>query len=165
MSISSGGAIFNLPATTSFLSHRRQRASVGNSVVAPMGGGQGPRGDFAVLTDADLNAFRHILGADNVRTDAKSLDAANEDWMRKYRGDSRVLLLPRSTDQVSDILRHCNTRGLAVVPQGGNTGLVGGGVPVHDEIVIGLKHMDKVLGEFILCYVRAIRLRAIRVGN
>ena len=57
-----------------------------------MGGGQGPRGDFAVLTDADLNAFRHILGADNVRTDAKSLDAANEDWMRKYRGDSRVLL-------------------------------------------------------------------------
>ena len=103
-----------------------------------MGGGQAPRGAFAVLTDADLNAFRDILGADNVRTDAKSLDAANEDWMRKYRGDSRVLLLPRSTDQVSDILRHCNTRGLAVVPQGGNTGLVGGGVPVHDEIVIGL---------------------------
>jgi FAD/FMN-containing dehydrogenase len=52
-----------------------------------------------------------------------------------------------------------------VVPQGGNTGLVGGGVPVHDEIVIGLKHMNKVLGEFILCYVRAIRVRAIRVGN
>jgi D-2-hydroxyglutarate dehydrogenase len=110
-----------------------------------MGGDPAPRGDFAVLTDADLAAFREILGDDNVRTDARSLDACNEDWMRKYRGNAGVLLLPARTSQVSAILRHCNARGLAVVPQGGNTGLVGGGVPVHDEIVLGLRRMNAVL--------------------
>lgn len=37
--------------------------------------------------------------------------------------------------QVSEIIRHCNSRNLAVVPQGGNTGLVGGSVPVYDEVI------------------------------
>ena len=37
--------------------------------------------------------------------------------------------------QVSQILKYCNSRSLAVVPQGGNTGLVGGSVPVHDEVI------------------------------
>jgi hypothetical protein len=47
--------------------------------------------------------------------------------MRKYKGASRVLLLPRTTQQVAAVFRHCNARRLAVVPQGGNTGLVGRG--------------------------------------
>ena len=76
-----------------------------------MGGDPATRGDFAILTDADLAAFREILGDDNVRTDARSLDACNEDWMRKYRGNAGVLLLPARTSQVSAILRHCNARG------------------------------------------------------
>ena len=42
------------------------------------------------------------------------------------------------------MLRHANERGLAVVPQGGNTGLVGGSVPVHDEVVLSLVRMNKV---------------------
>ena len=54
--------------------------------------------------------------------------------MGKYRGSSTVALRPRSTQQVSDVLRHCSERRLAVVPQGGNTGLVGGSVPVFDEV-------------------------------
>ena len=65
--------------------------------------------------------------------------------MRKYEGSSRVLLLPRTTQQVSLILRHCNDRRLAIVPQGGNTGLVGGGVPVHDEVILGTRRMNRVL--------------------
>lgn len=112
-----------------------------------MGGGAPPeRGNFATLTDADLAAFRRILEReDAVLTDAKSLAEANVDWMGKYRGASRVLLLPRTTKQVSAVLRHCNARLLAVVPQGGNTGLVGGGVPVHDEVVLGMKMMNAVV--------------------
>ena len=43
------------------------------------------------------------------------------------------------------MLRHCNERRIAVVPQGGNTGLVGGSVPVHDECVISLSRMNRVL--------------------
>ncbi|MCB0371198.1 MAG: FAD-binding oxidoreductase, partial [Bdellovibrionales bacterium] len=47
-------------------------------------------------------------------------------------GESKLLLYPRSTAEVSAVLKYCNDRRLAVVPQGGNTGLVGGSVPVFD---------------------------------
>ena len=64
--------------------------------------------------------------------------------MRKYRGQTQVVLKPRSTAEISDILAYCNRRSLAIVPQGGNTGLVGGSVPVFDEIVISLAAMNSI---------------------
>ena len=117
-----------------------------------------PRGDFATLTDEDVAFFREVLegsragddktsfssSSSKVRVDAGSLATANEDWMKKYRGRSKVLLLPSTTGEVSRVLARCNARGLAVVPQGGNTGLVGGGVPVHDEVVVNLRNMRSV---------------------
>jgi len=113
-----------------------------------MGGGPAPRprGAYATLLPSDLAYFRGVLdGDDGVKTDASSLEAANEDWTRQYRGRSAALLLPRTTRQVSLVLAHCHARRLAVVPQGGNTGLVGGAVPTHDEIVLGLSRMNKIL--------------------
>jgi FAD/FMN-containing dehydrogenase len=65
--------------------------------------------------------------------------------MGKYHGRSRLALRPASTEQVSRVLAHCAARRLAVVPQGGNTGLVGGSVPVFDEVVLSLGAMNKVL--------------------
>ena len=46
--------------------------------------------------------------------------------------------------EVSAIMKHCNERGLAVVPQGGNTGLVGGSVPVFDEIILSTSAMNSI---------------------
>ena len=51
---------------------------------------------------------------------------------------------PGSTNEVSNVLRYCNDNMLAVVPQGGNSGLVGGSVPVYDEIVISMSRMNKI---------------------
>lgn len=72
------------------------------------------------------------------------LESYNTDWMRKYRGQSRLVLKPRSTKEVSQILKYCNDQRLAVVPQGGNTGLVGGGVPVHDEIIVSTQYLNQI---------------------
>ena len=55
------------------------------------------------------------------------------------------MLRPKTTAEVSEILRYCNDRRLAVVPQGGNTGLVGGSVPLFDEIVVSTQLMNRVL--------------------
>ena len=55
------------------------------------------------------------------------------------------MLKPRTTDEVSTILKFCNENRLAVCPQSGNTGLVGGSVPVFDEIVISMKFMNKII--------------------
>lgn len=84
---------------------------------------------------------------DGVNADASSdLETFNTDWMRKYRGHAQLVLKPSNTHQVSQILRYCNENSLAVVPQGGNTGLVGGSVPVFDEIVLSLGRMNKIHG-------------------
>ncbi|KAF7550207.1 hypothetical protein G7046_g8086 [Stylonectria norvegica] len=64
--------------------------------------------------------------------------------MHKYKGQCRLVLRPASTDEVSKILRYCNEKLLAVVPQGGNTGLVGGSIPVFDEIVISMSRMNQI---------------------
>ena len=63
-----------------------------------------------------------------------------------YEGASKLVLKPGNTEEVSKILSYCNDRALPVVPQGGNTGLVGGSVPIFDEIIISMSRMNSVLG-------------------
>lgn len=56
------------------------------------------------------------------------------------------MLKPKTTLEVAEVLKYCNARSLAVVPQGGNTGLVGGSNPVFDEIIVNTTRMNKILG-------------------
>ncbi|KAL2124042.1 hypothetical protein VTJ04DRAFT_407 [Mycothermus thermophilus] len=110
---------------------------------------------FAELTPEHVAYFRSVLGSDSAVLDlvtnpndasvADDIEPYNQDWMRKYRGHTRLVLRPSTTEQVSQILKYCNEHLLAVVPQGGNTGLVGGSVPVFDEIVINMSRMNKIL--------------------
>lgn len=65
--------------------------------------------------------------------------------MGKYQGSSRLALRPSTTDEVSQLLAYCSLRRLAVVPQAGNTGLVGGSVPVFDEIILNMSSMNKII--------------------
>ncbi|KAA8547437.1 hypothetical protein F0562_003699 [Nyssa sinensis] len=100
---------------------------------------------FATINSDDISHFKEILGEKNVIQDEERLLTANTDWMGKYKGSSKLLLQPRSTEEVSQILKYCNSRCLAVVPQGGNTGLVGGSVPVFDEVIINLGSMNNII--------------------
>ena len=106
--------------------------------------------NFAEISADDVAFFKNLLGSesaviDGVTTDATDdLEPFNGDWMRKYRGHTKLVLKPGSTEEVSKVLKYCNDRKLAVVPQGGNTGLVGGSVPVFDEIVLNTSRMNKI---------------------
>lgn len=55
-----------------------------------------------------------------------------------------MVLRPKSTKEVSSILEYCNANDIAVVPQGGNTGLVGGSIPMDKEVIISLKSMNEI---------------------
>ena len=55
------------------------------------------------------------------------------------------MLKPTSNEQIVELLKYCNQEKLAVVPQGGNTGLVGGSIPIFDEIIVNMSNMDKIL--------------------
>ncbi|GAB1606163.1 D-2-hydroxyglutarate dehydrogenase, mitochondrial-like [Argonauta hians] len=103
------------------------------------------RGPYSKLNDKDLAAFESILSPTRCITDCSELEGCNTDWMKIYRGESRLMLLPRTTSEVSEILRYCNDRHLAVVPQGGNTGLVGGSNPVFDEIILSTRLMNNII--------------------
>ncbi|OIW34065.1 FAD linked oxidase [Coniochaeta ligniaria NRRL 30616] len=106
---------------------------------------------FSKVTEEHVKYFKEILGSGSAVLESVTNDAAqddiepfNGDWMKKYRGHCRLVLRPGSTEEVSKILKYCNDNMLAVVPQGGNTGLVGGSVPVFDEIVINMGRMNQV---------------------
>jgi FAD/FMN-containing dehydrogenase len=105
---------------------------------------------FAEITENHVKLFKDLLGKEAAVIDGVTKDATddiepfNGDWMRKYRGHTKLVLKPGSTEEVSKILKYCNDSMLAVVPQGGNTGLVGGSVPVFDEIVINMSRMNQI---------------------
>mmetsp|Transcript_9475 Transcript_9475/g.14210 ORF Transcript_9475/g.14210 Transcript_9475/m.14210 type:complete len:509 (+) Transcript_9475:32-1558(+) len=103
------------------------------------------REDFKKVTSEDVEVFKTILSPKNVTEDPHELEPLNEDWLRHYKGQSTLAVTPESTEQLSEVLKYCQKENIAVVPQGGNTGLVGGSIPVFDEVVISLKNLNKII--------------------
>ena len=101
---------------------------------------------FSAMTIEDTEYFENILGETNVIKEEEAMRTYNMDWTGHYEGASKLVLKPGNTEEVSKILSYCNDRALPVVPQGGNTGLVGGSVPIFDEIIISMSRMNSVLG-------------------
>jgi FAD/FMN-containing dehydrogenase len=96
-------------------------------------------------TSSDLvAALRDAIGIDNVRTDPDLVAANVVDWTGRFRGWTPAVARPSNVEQVAAILALCNTAGAAVVPQGGNTGLVGGSVPLSGEVVLDLRKLDDI---------------------
>lgn len=70
-----------------------------------------------------------IVGDANVLTDPALVSGYVHDWTGRFTGRADAVVRPGSTDEVAQVLRYCTDHGIAVHPQGGNTGLVGGSVP------------------------------------
>lgn len=103
------------------------------------------------VNEQDVEHFSKILPKTSIlstlppiSTASSELEIYNTDWMKKYHGKSNTVLRPKTTEEVSQIVKWCHERRIGVVPQGGNTGLVGGGVPVRDEVVLNLGSMNKI---------------------
>ncbi len=80
-------------------------------------------------TSGIVDALGDVLGSDHVLTDPPLTQAYTVDWTRRWHGDALAVVRPADTAQVSAVVRACAAAGVPVVPQGGNTGLVGGSVP------------------------------------
>ncbi len=103
------------------------------------------RGSYSEVTNDDIAKFSSILDPHRVVQDPDEIAPRNMDWLRSLRGTSKVLLKPKTTKEVSEILAYCNSRKIAVVPQSGNTGLVGGSMPVFDEVILSLGLMNHII--------------------
>jgi FAD/FMN-containing dehydrogenase len=96
------------------------------------------------LPTAALASLRAAVGDEYVRTDPDVVASHVVDWTGRFRGSSSAVIRPGTVDEVAAVLRVCDDHGLAVVPQGGNTGLVGGSVPLHGELVLDLRRLDRI---------------------
>jgi glycolate oxidase len=93
-----------------------------------------------------LDRLKDAVGAKGFSTDPNEIAPHLEEWRGKYHGHSSLLLKPASTVEVSSILRICNENATALVTQGGNTGLVGGQIPLHGEVLLSTQRLNKVRG-------------------
>ena len=97
-------------------------------------------------TPAALAALKVAAGPGHWSDDPAVLAPHLVDWRGKFHGSSPLLLLPRSTEAVAAIVRAAAVHRTALVPQGGNTGLVGGGIPASDgtAVLLSLARMDRI---------------------
>lgn len=102
-----------------------------------------PRAPAKALPQALLRDLAAVAGGPHVLTGDATAGYA-VDWTGRFRGDPPAVVRPRDTVQVAAVLALCSGAGIPVVPQGGNTGLVGGGVPVHGEVVLSLARLDRL---------------------
>lgn len=93
-----------------------------------------------------LARLTEVVGPQHAITAAADLAPYMEEWRGLYHGRTPLLLKPGSTDEVAAILKIAHDAGVAVVPQGGNTGLVGGQIPMTPghEIVLNLSRLNRV---------------------
>lgn len=98
------------------------------------------------MTGLPLDELRAAVGAEHVLVDADLTASYETDWTGRFTGRSGCVVRPRDTEQVAAVLRACDGAGVPVVVQGGNTGLVGGGVPAGGEVLLSLTRLDE-LGE------------------
>lgn len=91
-----------------------------------------------------IEQFREIVGDRHAITDAADIEAYVTEERNLFHGRSPLVLRPGSTAEVSAICKLASAHGIALVPQGGNTGLVGGQTPHNGEVVVSLRRLDKI---------------------
>ena len=91
-----------------------------------------------------LAQLAQIVGPSHCLTDPDLRASYETDWTRRWSGSALAVVRPASSAEVVAVLRACADAGVGVVPQGGNTGLVGGSVPRGGEVVVSLRRLDAV---------------------
>ena len=99
------------------------------------------------MSPALIAELRQLLGAAQVLTEG-DLSAYERDWRKRWHGKSLAVVRPGTTAEVAAVVRACARHGASLVPQGGNTGLVGGGVPDDSgrQVLLSLARLNRVRG-------------------
>ena len=98
------------------------------------------------MRKSQLDALKEITGPGGWLSEPAALEPHVTEWRGIARGVTPILLQPDSTEQVSRVLAYCASQGIAVVPQGGNTGLCGGAIPDEsgDQVLLNLRRLNRV---------------------
>ena len=93
-----------------------------------------------------LDALRALLGTSHVLHLAEDCAPYLTDWRKRYQGRALAVVLPGDAAQVAGVVQLCALHGVGVVPQGGNTGLVGGATPdaSGEQIVLSTRRLNRI---------------------
>ncbi|MFN3216558.1 MAG: FAD-binding oxidoreductase [Acidimicrobiales bacterium] len=92
----------------------------------------------------EVEALVGLVDPGGVVTDADRLAGVVTDWTGRWSGWTPAMVSPTTAAQTAAVVSWCRDNGVAVVPQGGNTGLVGGSVPLDGEIVVSTRRMTDI---------------------
>ena len=95
-------------------------------------------------TGPPLSELAAVVGVEHLLTDPDVVAGWCVDWTGRFRGTTPAVVRPGSTEEVAAVVAWCRRHAVAVVPQGGNTGLVGGSVPLAGEVVLSLRRLTAV---------------------
>jgi FAD/FMN-containing dehydrogenase len=99
----------------------------------------------ARISAVDLVArLTEIVGPSHCLADPDLRASYETDWTRRWSGEALAVVRPGSTEDVAAVLRACADAGVGVVPQGGNTGLVGGSVPRTGDVVLSTRRLNGI---------------------
>ncbi|WAC48971.1 FAD-binding oxidoreductase [Asticcacaulis sp. SL142] len=90
-----------------------------------------------------LAEIKSVLGEGGYSEDSLRVEAKLTEWRGKWKGHTPLLVLPKTTEELSKVVKICYEHGVAITPQGGNTGLVGGQIP-FGEILVSLERMRTI---------------------
>ena len=90
-----------------------------------------------------LTAAQNLLGPRGWSMAAEELAKVSSPWRGTYKGETPFLAKPATTEETAALVRLCNEYGVAITPQGGNTGLVDAGTP-HGEICVSMQRMNAI---------------------
>ncbi|MBL4656696.1 MAG: FAD-binding protein [Flavobacteriales bacterium] len=101
--------------------------------------------DYSKVTDQHVSAFEEIVGKDNVLLDEEALDQYGRDETEDLVFSPEIVLIPRTTAEISAILSMCNDEKIPVTPRGAGTGLSGGALPIFGGIVLSTEKLNKII--------------------
>ncbi|MDP6709602.1 MAG: FAD-linked oxidase C-terminal domain-containing protein [Alphaproteobacteria bacterium] len=106
-----------------------------------------PAPEAAIIGQRDtlIEALAQIVPRESVVADEAALRAYESDGLTAYRQKPLLVVLPETTEQVSEILSLCDRRGIKVVPRGAGTSLSGGALPLADGVLLGLGKFNRIL--------------------
>jgi FAD/FMN-containing dehydrogenase len=99
---------------------------------------------MSALDPAIARGLKDAAGQDGWSESASEIAPHLVELRGRWKGQTPLLLKPANTKSVSRVLALCNESGTAIVPQGGNTGLVGGQIPTHGEVLLSLERMTRI---------------------
>lgn len=97
------------------------------------------------IASAHIEQFKNIIGDSHVFTDGESLEKYSRDATELLQFFPQVVLKPRTTEEVSAVLKICNQYKIPVTPRGGGTGLSGGALPYKNGVVLTTERMNSIV--------------------